>query len=676
MDTWFRKRLKVIGMIIAAGVATIFITYGILLATVYVQEPPPLTVPQTAKVYDAEGELIAERSTPGVTRYWISVEDMSQHIIDATLAAEDADFFTHNGFDYSRIAAATIANLKSFDKVQGASTLTQQYARNLFGDLTKTWSRKIREAYVTLQLEMHYSKEDILEGYLNTIYFGHGVYGVEAAAQYFFNTSASDLTIAEAALLAGIPKGPGLYSPEIHFDNAKDRQGYVLKQMVKSRKISKEDAEQAKAATIALANHPNEPLRAPYYQQAVFQALQEKAGLTERQIQTGGLRIFTTLQPHVQASAEQAVSRHVHGQSSIQAAVVVMEPKTGKVRALVGGRDFEESAFNRATQAKRAPGSTFKPLLYYTALANGFTPATTLVSEPTTFRYDDGREVYKPDNYNGYYANAPITMAQALALSDNIFAVKTNLFLGEQRLIETAKTLGIDSALQPVPSLALGTSPVSLMEMTEAYTAFANQGVKAEPLFIERVENYRGEVLYEAKPELTQALDRDLAFLTAHMMTGMFDQELNGYTTVTGQDLVSELHRPYAGKSGTTNTDTWMIGFTPQLVSTVWLGYDQGQTLDIPAEKVASKKIWADVMEKSHEGLPLRTFQATEGVIPVAIDPSSGKRATTSCKGRMMYFERGTAPQGYCQPTEPEKRAPTPVPKKPREAWWKEFWPF
>ncbi|TDQ38769.1 transglycosylase domain-containing protein [Aureibacillus halotolerans] len=670
------KRIVIIALIaLSIGLSSL----GVVLLVAKLSPPPALSVPQTSVVLDIAGNPIGERTPGGITRYWTALADIDQDVVQATLAAEDAHFYEHNGFHYSRIAAAAIANLKAMAKVQGASTITQQYARNLFGDMSKTWSRKLREAYVTLQLEMHYSKDEILEGYLNTIYYGHGIYGIEAAARFYFGTSADDLTIAQASLLAGIPKGPGFYSPKINMENAKKRQAYVLSQMVSAKVIDASDAQLAAEKVLHFAPKKEDIRVAPYFQDTVYQQLSSHLHLTERQVKTGGLRIYTTLDSNLQKIAEKAVAENLSEESKIQAAVVIMEPKTGSVKALVGGRDYQESSFNRAIQAQRSPGSTFKPILYYTALQNGFTPATRLMSEPTAFPYDEGREVYRPGNYNGYYAHRPITMAQALALSDNIYAVKTGLFLGTDQLIQTAKKMGIDSPLKSVPSLSLGTSAVNVLEMTEGYSVFATNGRHVPPQFITRVENAAGEVIYEAEPTSTQVLDKDLAFLTTHMMTGIFDDRLNGYTTVTGRDLIPLLTRPYAGKTGTTNADSWMIGFSPQLVTSVWLGYDEGKTMDIPSEKAAPKYIWADIMEQSHKGRPLRAFQPTEDTVPVAIDPESGLRATSDCPvQRVMYFEEGTAPQGYCSLPTAKKANESPLlpVEEPKPPWWEQLWPF
>lgn len=631
--------------------------------------PPPLAVPQSTIFYAEDGTKIGENHYGG-KRYWIKLSDMSQHAIDATIAVEDRKFFDHYGFDLKRIAGAIVADIKAMAKVQGASTITQQYARNLFLSYEKTWWRKIQEALYTIQLEVNYDKEDILEGYLNTIYYGHGVYGIEAAANFYFGKSARELTVAEAAMLAGIPKGPNYYSPLVNLERAKKRQRIVLHSMVEANFLSKEEAKQAANEPIHFSNGQQMKTKtiAPYFQDAVKHMLKTVLGLDEETIEMGGLRVYTTLDVNMQAIAEEKIKETIHSQSNIQVALIAMEPKTGEVKALVGGRDYEKSPFNRVTQAERQPGSTFKPFLYYVALQNGFTPSTQLRSEATTFTLDDG-STYTPRNFNNYYANDTITLAQAIALSDNVYAVKTHLLLGQDKLVAIAKQLGITSKLKQVPSLALGTSPVKVIDMARAYSIIANGGKKVEPVFIKKVTNYEGKVLYEQRSNDEQILDPMLSFVTTHLMTGMFDPTLNDYASVTGQSIISRMTRPYAGKSGTTKTDSWMIGFTPQLVTAVWTGYDRDETIDRTDEKQYAKHIWVNFMEDSLRRRKVATFEPPEGVIGVYVDPHSGQLATTTCPTkRLTYYVVGTEPTDYCKDHPAEKKKKKK--KKEGDSWF------
>lgn len=650
-----------------------FAVLGSFVLFAKIEGAPPVAVPQTTIFYAADGSKIGE-SDHGQKRYWVRLKDMSPHVIEATIAVEDRKFYEHHGFDLKRIAAAIIANVEAMAKVEGASTITQQYARNLFLTHEKTWSRKIQEALYTIRLEANYSKDQILEGYLNTIYYGHGAYGIEAAARYYFGKHASELTLSEAAMLAGIPKGPYYYSPFVNEQRAKARQKIVLTSMVEAGYISRQEAEQAYRDKLIYARHreQEQPI-APYFQDVVKQQLRTKLGLDERTIELGGLRVYTTLDRRLQRIAEEQIRRIIDPHSAIQAALVAMDPRTGEVKALVGGRNYEESPFNRAVQAERQPGSTFKPFLYYAAIEQGFTPSTQLRSELTTFTFNGGRSSYTPHNYNDYYANGPITLAQALAVSDNVFAVKTLQFIGVDKLVDTAKALGITSRLKAVPSLALGTSPVKVIDMVAAYSTLANYGKQTEPVFIKKVVDANGNVLYEHKPESRQVLDRDAAFVTTHLMTGMFDPKLNGYTTVTGQSIIDDITRPYAGKSGTTKTDSWMIGFAPQLVAGVWTGYDRGETMDRPAERQYAKQIWVHFMEQSLAGEPKKSFKPTKGVIGVYIDPQNGKLATDSCPvKRKTYYLIGTEPTDYCTDHLEKKKKK----QEDGKSWFEKWFPW
>lgn len=616
--------------------------------------PPTLTVPQTAIFYSSNGKVLDELHN-GQKRYWVPLESVSDNIKEATLAVEDKRFYDHNGFDIKRIGGAIVADIKAMSKVQGASTITQQYARNLFLEHDKTWTRKFQEALYTIRLEFNYDKDKIFEGYLNTIYYGHGAYGVEAASKTYFNKKAKDLTLSEASMLAGIPKGPTYYSPLLHEENAKERQRIILNLLVDQGKISQKDADKAFVTPLFYAKKAQDEANAKkqdasYFMSAALSQLTNELGITEAMIHSNGLRIYTTLDIDVQKKAEEAMNTVMNKDSDIQTAFVAMDPKTGAVKALIGGRDYKKSPFNRATQAVRQPGSTMKPFLYYAALADGFTESTAMQSEETTFTLDDGVSTYKPSNYNSYYANNPITLAQAIALSDNIYAVKTHLFIGEHRLVETAKSLGVSTPLKQVPSLALGTSPVRVIDMVNAYGIFANGGKEISPTFIKRIETADGDMVYEAPQEKKQIVDKRLAFLTTHLMTGMFQKELNGYTTVTGKPILKYLSRDYAGKSGTTPTDSWMIGYTPQLVSGVWVGYDQGKQIERVEEKAYAKKMWALFMEDALEGKKKQAFKAPKGLVSVNINPETGDIATKSCsKKYKAYYLTGTQPTTYCR---------------------------
>lgn len=601
----------------------------------YAAGPPDVTVPRSTLFYAADGTKAAETHT-GEKRYWVQLEDISPHMVDAVVSIEDKQFYKHFGLDPKRIAGAALADLKAMAKVQGASTITQQYARNVFLTHDKTWTRKLKEAWQALRLEAFYSKNEILEGYLNTVYFGHGAYGVEAASQFYFGKSADDLTVSEAALLAGIPKGPSVYSPLVSREKSEQRRRLILSEM----SLSKREYEQASAdipsVTGAFNNDENS---APYFIDAVRGEL-ESLGFREQ----SGLKVYTTLQPLHQKAADKAVTDGIASGASIQSALVSIDPATHYVTALSGGRDYRKSPFNRAVQAFRQPGSLMKPFLYYEALEHGLTPVTKRKSEPTTF---DGS--YSPKNFNSQYAERGVTMAEALAVSDNIYAVKTNMLLEPETFVQTMKQFGVTSELQAVPSLALGTSGMTVLETANAYATIASGGMFEKPVFITKVESTDGTVLYHYKKKQEQRFNKKKVAVLTRMMTGMFDETMSDYATPTGAVMASSLTRPYAGKSGSTPYDYWMAGFTPSLVSVVWTGYDNGAEITKTEDRSRAKIIWAQFMEAAHEGRQPQPFTHPRGLIEMEVDIKSG----TACSGgHKLLFERGTEPQTKCQPEE------------------------
>ncbi|PGT89604.1 transglycosylase domain-containing protein [Bacillus sp. AFS040349] len=658
MDVITPKRIKITlktlrAITFISLLLLVFLSTVILSIVLYAkwQGPPSLSVPQSTIIYASDGSKIGELHN-GQKRYWVNLDDISQHVINATISIEDQSFYEHNGFDYKRIAGAALADIKAMAKVQGASTITQQYARNLFLKHEKTWQRKANEALYTIRLEQNYSKDNILEGYLNTIYYGHGVYGIQAASNYYFGKNASELTLPEAALLAGIPKGPNLYSPYVNREKAEERQHVILHTMQNEGYLTEKQLQEAVSTELVYKTKTEKVDKgfAGYYQDAAMSELSDKLNLDVQAVQTQGLKIYTTLDVNMQKKAEEIVAKTIAEESDIQTGMVAIDPKTGYVKALIGGRNYEESPFNRAIQAKRQPGSTIKPLLYYSAIMKGFTPATEMKSEPTSFAYDDGKATYKPSNYNDYYANDFITMLQAIALSDNVFAVKTHMFIGMEELIKTGELLGLSTKIKENPSAALGTSPVRLVDIVNAYGILGNGGKKIEPTFITKIEDAQGEVIYKADREKEQVLNEQAAFVTTHMMKGMFDTSINDYTSVTGHSIADSLTRDYAGKSGTTSTDSWMIGMAPQLVTGVWTGYDKGKTIDLVQERSYAKTIWSTFMEEALDKQSVKAFRPPDGVVGVYINPASGKLATKDCPvRRLTYFIAGTEPTQYCE---------------------------
>lgn len=575
---------------------------------------------------------------------WIELDRISPYLIEATINTEDKNFYKHKGFDYLRILKALYVNIISGSTQQGASTITQQYAKNLFLDFDKTWARKWNEMWYTIEIETHYSKDEILEGYLNTINYGHGMYGIENASQFYFNKSASDLTLAEAAMLTGIPKSPSNYSPLVDEAKAKERQELILKNMKEDKVITEEEYQEAinEPLTYVGEKMDNDITTVMYYQDAVLKELQEIKEIPSTFLETGGLRIYTNLDRAMQEELEENIKKTMP-ESELEVASIMMDPETGKIFALAGGKNYTTSEFNRAISARRQVGSTMKPILYYAALENGFTASTTFTSQETTFTFAN-QQTYSPQNYNQKYGNKPISMATAIAYSENIYAVKTHMFLGEETLINMAKRLGITSKLDKVPSLALGTSEISMSEMVGAYAAFANEGYKVKPHFIEKVLDKEGNVLYEAEEEKDAILNPNLTFILSNLLTGTYDATFIDYNYPTAVNLASRMTHTYALKSGTTNTDNWYIGYNKDVVTAVWCGYDDNRDLNSSEYKYA-QNIWLANMEDYMEGKEDAWYTQPDNVVGVLVNPISGKPATDQDeKKKLMYYIKGTEP--------------------------------
>ena len=454
----------------------------------------PINSANSFYLYDKDGKSLSNE-----TNEWIKLDKISDNLINATISIEDKNFYNHHGFDYFRILKAMFVNIINRKTLQGASTISQQYAKNLFLDFDKTIERKINEAWLTVRIETNYSKDEILEGYLNTINYG-GIFGIENASKYYFNKSASELSLAEASMLAGIPKSPSNYSPLANPEAAKERQKLILETMVNNGYITKEEKDKAYNTELTYVGVTDRENLSTimYYKDAVMDELETIKAIPKSFLETGGLKIYTNLDLKAQETLENKIKDNLTDNKDIQIASVLMNPSNGNILAIAGGRDYNSSQFNRVTHSKRQVGSTMKPFLYYSALESGFTASTTFTSEKTTFTFSENK-TYSPENYSGTYANKPITMAAAIAYSDNIYAVKTHLFLGEDSLVDIAKRVGITTNLQAVPSLALGTNEIGILEMMAGYGTLANEGYKVKPHFISKVEDINGKVLYEYK---------------------------------------------------------------------------------------------------------------------------------------------------------------------------------
>ena len=584
------------------------------------------------------------------SKAWVSLDEISDNVIKSTIYTEDKNFYKHFGFDILRILKASYINITSGKTMQGASTITQQYAKNLFLDFDKTWKRKWDEMWYTMKIEANYSKDEILEGYLNTINYGHGMYGIENASKFYFNKSAKDLDLAEASILTGIPKSPANYSPIINFDLAKERQLNILELLVKNNVISEEEKNKAYNEELKFsgADEAEELTSVMYYQDAVLEELKNIDSIPLSYSDSKGLKIYTNLDLNAQRILEKNVKESIPDTSEIEASAVMMNPNTGAIIALLGGKNYNKSSYNRVISSKRQVGSTMKPYLYYAALENGFTSSSAFTSEKTTFTFSN-QEPYSPSNYNNVYGNKPISMGTAIAYSENIYAVKTHLFLGEEALINVARRVGITSKLESVPSLPLGTNEISIVEMASGYSAFANLGYKVKGHLIEKVVDASGKVLYKANNKKELVLNSSLVFILNNLLTATYDKDYIDYNYPTAINLASKLTHKYGLKSGTTNTDTWYIGFNNDVVTAVWAGYDDNRNIDKSDYKYA-RDIWYKSIEAYELGKGEAWYEMPDNISVVLVDPISGKPATDSSpKKKMMYFVKGTEPSNTDQ---------------------------
>lgn len=589
--------------------------------------------------YDINGDIY----TSNHNKEWISLNEISPYLINATISVEDKNYYNHIGFDYLRIIKALFVNITSGKTLQGASTITQQYAKNLFLDFDKNWSRKIEEAWLTIRLESNYSKEEILEGYLNTINYG-GVFGIENASKYYFNKSAKDLNLAEASILAGIPKWPSVYSPINNEEAAKNRQLLILNSMVENGYITEEEKNKAYNVDLTYNGYEEQEnlVTLMYYQDAVMNELESIKAIPDSFLKTGGLKIYTNLDMNAQKLLEESIKKNIND-SELQTSIIVSEPNTGKIIALTGGKDYSNSQYNRAINSKRQVGSTMKPILYYAALENGFTPSTTFTSEETTFVFSED-QTYSPKNYNNTYANKSISMASAIAYSDNIYAVKTHLFLGEDTLVDMSKRIGIKTALSSIPSLALGSIEINMLEMMTAYNTFASGGYKNDLYLIERVEDMYGNVLYEHKDYSEQILNKSLVYVLNEMLTNTYSSAFIDYNYPTCVNIAGRLSNKYAIKTGTTNTDHLIFGYNPDLLVGIWLGYDDNRESTVDTS-TALKNMWVDITEGYFKDKETTWYDTPDNVVGVLVDPISGEVATNdSINKKIMYYIKGTEP--------------------------------
>lgn len=596
--------------------------------------PEPLSriieTPPT-EIYAATGERIMVMGG----REYVPLNQVSTDFIKAILAVEDHRFWEHQGVDKLRTLKALWVTLFVPGRVEGASTITQQLSKNLFFSFKRSYLRKFRELMVALQIESQYSKREILEAYINQIAMGVGANGIEQASRTFFGKPAFELSLAESALLAGLPKSPTGYNPYLHHDRAKDRQRVVLSRMLAAGYITPAQAESAFEAELNLRQSSNGRRPGGYFLDMVVRHLEELYG--PEVVYHGGLKVTTTLDPQMQSWAEESVKEGLakldqmigidEDMTRPQGALVAVEVNSGAVKAVVGGRSYDETEYNRAIQNNRLPGSGFKPFLYYTAFENlDLSPATVFFDMPVTIPVT-GAPDWTPQNFELTY-EGPMILKKALMESINTVAAQIMEQTGPEAVIKTARRCGIESPLTPVYSLALGTSGISPLEMASAFATFANGGVRHRPFWIWRVEDALGRILEEHIIEGEKTLDSNIAYQVTDLMRGVMDQGTGRVIRRLGFDL------PAAGKTGTSDSyyDAWFTGFTPTLSISVWVGFDQGRGLrDKQGRGITGSRgaapIWADFMLKATQGEPPREFTIPPDVRTETVDPVTGRKA-------------------------------------------------
>jgi len=666
------------------------------------------TPPLITRIYDIHDDVITELFTE--RRTVIPLNEIPINLQNAVLATEDEHFFTHWGINPRGIVRAALANIRHGRVVEGGSTITQQLSKVLFFTQQKTLSRKLREFLLALQLEHHYSKEEIFQLYLNQIYFGSGAYGVEAAARTFFGKHVKELTLPECAILAGLPRSPRTYSPLTNPQNAYRRRTWVLSRMRRSGFITPREETEANQVPINSQKIPVVPPVGAYFVEYLRQILEPKYG--ENALYQGGYTIYTTLDLKMQRAGEAAMNKSLAefdvqatkdraqqlaelkkqkklipspllstATVKVQGALVGLDPRTGAIRAMVGGREFKESQFNRVYQAQRQPGSAFKPFVWLAAMDDGMTGASIVDDDRAAF-YNDGRDWKLLESATDAYAIAaatapfpsdqawvpqdwdfkyfgPVTLRTGLAMSRNLVSIRLADHFGPQAIMDYARKCGIKSTLEPVLSIALGTEALNLLEITDAYCTFANGGIRSEPYGILRIEDKNGKTLEEYSPQQTVELSAQTAYLMTDLMHAVV-------TEGTGRRAL-ELGRPAAGKTGTNQDlrDLWFVGFTPELACGAWMGYDDFTSMG-KKFTAASKVVpwWTDFMKKSLAGTPARNFAVPDGIVFAKIDAQTGYLALPSCpKVVLQAFKKGTEPTELC----PIDHAAQQLPEKETE---------
>jgi penicillin-binding protein 1A len=640
---------------------------------------------QTSKLYAADGRFISEIGLE--RRTLVPIKEIPMNVRQAFIITEDKRFYEHRGIDMVRVFGAALHNLTTRGFGQGFSTLTMQLARNAFPEKIsreKTIIRKIRETKIALEIEALYPKDKILELYLNQIYLGNGAYGVETAAQRYFGKSVRDVNLAEAAMLAALPKAPERYNPRRFPDRAIQRRNTIVGLMRNEGVISETDARLAQSYPLDLAKKSEAGELAPYFVEWVRQQLEEQFG---EKLYSDGLKIFTTLDIDIQQAAERNLERQLRAIEAgkygawkhttfeqymarnttdaetaenspyLQGAFVAMDPRNGAVRALIGGRDFDDSKFNRATQALRQPGSTFKPVVYATAIHSGLSPSHLLDDSPITLPQFGGTD-WTPQNYDLKFMGI-MPLRQALYLSRNLATIRLGQELGAQSVIEMARKVGLTTTIPPYPSIFIGSADVYPLEMIAAYSAFATLGVRTAPHGIVRVENAKGQVLWEGTPLRYDVLTREEAWLMVSMMKDVLTKGSAASVGASGFSI------PAAGKTGTTNdyTDVWFIGYTADLLAGVWMGFDRPQKIQANAQggRLAAPAWTTFMSEVYNRRRKPPDWPRPEAIITRQVDDSTGMLRNPFCPVNLVvneYYIEGTEPTKECDVHGPTATSP------------------
>jgi penicillin-binding protein 1A len=629
--------------------------------------------PLSSKVMGKDGTLIHEFSIE--KRSWVSLSEIPRDLVNAVIAIEDRKFYTHWGVDMKRIIGAVFVNIGRRHYAQGASTLTQQLARNVYLSSKTSMIRKVREAMTAVQIEQYYTKQEILELYLNQVYLGAGVYGVEAASQSYFSKHVSQLSMNECAVLAGLIQLPERFRPDKpgNLKRTAVRRAAVLKAMLSMDFIDRKIADSVSAMEVPSRPQTDVSKRAPYFIEMVRKYCEQKYG--DDLLYNGGLTIYTTLDPEAQDSTDAAVTVHlknlqdkmnsyyldktrIHHRLKIprdfftahfdsvysankkeceafpdslrlrivQTALIAMDVKTGAILNLVGGRNFLESKFNRAVQSVRQPGSAFKPFVYTAAMEHGFTPASVVLDQPITIMTPQGE--WRPEDFEGTF-QGPVTIRHALAHSLNLVAIQVLMQITGDTVVSYARRMGLRQHLDPVPSLAIGSCEVMPMELLDAYAIFSNKGVRETPYFIERIVDKNGNVLEEHDQQPgTQVLSAQTSYLMCNLLQSVVQRGTGASIPGLG------FNRPSAGKTGTSNdySDAWFVGFTPQIACVVWVGMDERRSLGYGVTgALGAIPLYVKAMIALHKKVPVQNFEKPDSVVSEKVCSVSHKIATSSC---------------------------------------------